>query len=136
MLLLLLLTMMMMPFKVKGPLAVVKSIGTVLTRFFTMSASGGAQIKLELWEDDVRNAFTLFVSKKELYVNHCQTKAGNDYYSDMVDTLCGWTTASPSNVKLCVSSREYPIFMTRFSPLQRLRLHMLTKYGIEAYVRD
>jgi hypothetical protein len=54
----------------------------------------------------------------------------------MVDLLCHWTSRHQDSIKLCVSSREYNVFMNAFSPRQRLRLHHLTRRDMENYVRD
>jgi len=54
----------------------------------------------------------------------------------MVKLLASWTTTAPRDVKLCVSSREYNIFINAFSAEKRLRLHELTSFNIEAYARD
>ncbi|EFX03145.1 hypothetical protein CMQ_3074 [Grosmannia clavigera kw1407] len=104
------------------------------------------QTKEYFQESDIKNGFNVLVTKEELFEHHsfCFFIDGLDEYqtpvdaviSDMVGELCRWTITSPSSVKLCVSSREYPEFMDKFSPSQRLRLHTLTRFDIEVYVRD
>lgn len=44
--------------------------------------------------------------------------------------------AKQRDVKICVSSREEYIFSRRFQQIDRLRIHELTKYDIETFVRS
>jgi hypothetical protein len=54
--------------------------------------------------------------------------------SDMIGDLKRWAAQSPEHVKICVSSREEPQFMTAFSPVTRFRLHELTATDIKTYI--
>ena len=54
----------------------------------------------------------------------------------LVDQLCGWTETHKDSIKLCVSSREYNVFMNAFSPQLRVRLHQLTRRDVDSYARD
>ncbi|KAK1473840.1 hypothetical protein CTAM01_16078 [Colletotrichum tamarilloi] len=51
-------------------------------------------------------------------------------------TLKEWSTRSSANIKFCVSSREYNVFLNHFQQEQRIRLHDLTKKDMERYVED
>jgi hypothetical protein len=59
-----------------------------------------------------------------------------DDYKAMVQLLVSWTQAAPQSVKLCVSSREYNVFLNFFSDTQRLRLQYLTLADMKHYVRE
>ncbi|KAK5651327.1 hypothetical protein OQA88_12560 [Cercophora sp. LCS_1] len=77
------------------------------------------------------HAFCFFIDGLDEY----QSLPECDYH-DVVDHLCRWTALATSSVKVCVSSREHNVFMTGFSPSQRLRLHELTQYDLTAYVEN
>lgn len=104
------------------------------------------QTELTLSRDDISEAFALLVRSENICANYsfCFFVDGLDEYQirtqadhmDLVKRLHSWTTAFPSNVKLCVSSREENPFMKSFPKSQRLRLHKLTKYDIKAYVLE
>lgn len=57
-------------------------------------------------------------------------------HRDLVKLLCQWAANPSGNVKLCVSSREYPAFMDGFSPTLRIRFHDLTRRDMDIYIRD
>jgi hypothetical protein len=102
--------------------------------------------QLVVGEDEIYEAFTLLVSVEKPVENHCfcffidgldEYRTTPEYdYNDLVLSLRNWTSNMPSNVKMCVSSREYPAFMRGFLPSQRFRLHQITKYDMIAYTRD
>ncbi|CZR32422.1 uncharacterized protein FPRO_02016 [Fusarium proliferatum ET1] len=104
------------------------------------------QTEATLSGDDIRKAFALLVRSENVCANYsfCFFVDGLDEYQirtqadhmDLVERLHSWTTAFPSNVKLCVSSREEHPFMESFSKAKRLRLHTLTQYDIRAYILD
>jgi hypothetical protein len=54
----------------------------------------------------------------------------------MIDLIISWTKTAPEDVKICVSSREYNVFLRSFSDNRRLRLQDLTRGDMERYVRD
>ncbi|KAF5549978.1 hypothetical protein FNAPI_7895 [Fusarium napiforme] len=104
------------------------------------------QKTIKLSRDDISQAFGLLVSSENICANHrfCFFVDGLDEYQprtqddhmDLVKWIHSWTTTFPSNVKLCVSSREENLFMNSFSEAQRLRLHTLTQYDIKAYILE
>jgi len=95
---------------------------------------------------DVEAGFARLISDPKLYENHsfCFFIDGLDefegsYQEDaklLMQQLCSWTTNAPDNVKLCVSSREYNVFMNAFSDSNRIRLHQLTRLDMMHYVSD
>ncbi|KAG7404039.1 hypothetical protein Forpe1208_v015750 [Fusarium oxysporum f. sp. rapae] len=54
----------------------------------------------------------------------------------LVQLLNSWANNSNGNLKLCVSSRDYNVFLNGFSDKQRLRLPDLTLFDMQKYVRD
>jgi hypothetical protein len=97
-------------------------------------------------EKDIRTAFSRLIRNKALYSGHCfcffidgldeYEEKGQHDQRDLVDLLCQWVEDAPLDVKLCVSSREYNVYMNSFSAKQRLRLHELTRYDMEGFVRN
>ncbi|KAI0852048.1 hypothetical protein F5Y00DRAFT_274270 [Daldinia vernicosa] len=57
------------------------------------------------------------------------------HHADLARQLVRWTNGT-QNVKLCISSREWPIFQDAFENYPRIRLHDLTRYDIQRFVRD
>ena len=57
-------------------------------------------------------------------------------YTEIVRILPDWTKESRGNVKICVSSREYNVFLNAFSSARRIRLQDLTRRDMERYVRE
>ncbi|SCV33631.1 related to small s protein [Fusarium fujikuroi] len=110
------------------------------------SNDSDASTEVILSGDDISEAFDLLVRSENICANYsfCFFVDGLDEYQirtqadhmDLVERLHSWTTAFPSNVKLCVSSREEHPFMESFAEAQRLRLHTLTQYDIKAYILD
>ena len=103
------------------------------------------QTKFLIQKKDVRAAFTRLIGHKSLYAEQCfcffidgldeyQATASEDY-KELVELLSSWTRTAPRGVKLCVSSREYNVFMNIFSADNRLRLHELTRFDMESYAR-
>ena len=103
------------------------------------------QTKFFIQKKDVRTAFTRLIGHKSLYAENCfcffidgldeyQATASEDY-KELVELLSSWTRTRSRGVKLCVSSREYNVFMNTFSADNRLRLHELTRFDMESYAR-
>ncbi|KAK4195618.1 hypothetical protein QBC40DRAFT_269162 [Triangularia verruculosa] len=53
----------------------------------------------------------------------------------LVNKILQWTSKSNGNVKVCVSSREEPVFEKFFLSNQRITIHFFTKPDIEELVR-
>ena len=100
---------------------------------------------IDLRSDEIRKAFSRLIANRNLYKTHrfCFFIDGLDEYEetrqedykDMVSLLCSWADAAPQAVKICVSSREYNVFMNGFSENQRLRVQDLTRGDMERYIR-
>ncbi|KAF4996147.1 hypothetical protein FDECE_12572 [Fusarium decemcellulare] len=95
-------------------------------------------------EKDTRRAFSRLISDASLYKTHriCFFIDGLDEYQEtlqddakgLVELLCSWTDSAKHGVKLCVSSREYNVFMNAFAATQRIRVHEVTRSDLEQYV--
>ena len=104
------------------------------------------QFKLPLSDKSVRKAFSLLTSDPRLYTNHCfcffidgLDEYEGTYQEDcrtLVDLLSTWTKLAPTTVKICVSSREYNVFMNAFSKTQRIQLHALNRSDMTRYCLD
>ena len=57
-------------------------------------------------------------------------------HKELVLLLARWVQAAPNGVKLCVSSREYNVFLNFFSADKRLRLQDLTCGDMKRYSRE
>lgn len=101
--------------------------------------------KIYLSKGEIKGAFERLVQSPQLYQNHrfCFFIDGLDEYEetraedyiDMVNQLIDMTKIAPSDLKLCVSSRESPVFNKAFSDDKRFRLQDLTKNDIESLAR-
>ncbi|EPE04055.1 hypothetical protein F503_04903 [Ophiostoma piceae UAMH 11346] len=110
-----------------------------------VQASLTEQVRPEIREAEVREAFSRLVSNISLRTKHrfCFFIDGLDEYettgsfdaADMANQLNAWTLAS-GNIKFCVSSREHNEFMGAFPSAQRLRLHEVTRLDIQLFVQE
>ncbi|KAK0737381.1 hypothetical protein B0T21DRAFT_410834 [Apiosordaria backusii] len=57
-------------------------------------------------------------------------------YHNLLNDMLDWVDKSHGCLKLCVSSREFPIFMKRLSVKQRIRLHELNAADILKVIRQ
>jgi len=104
------------------------------------------QSHMQIPTKDIKAAFSRLMANTSLYQSYsfCYFIDGldeyeettSDDYKSLVEALSGWTRASPGSVKICVSSREYNVFLDGFSSERRLRLQDLTRADMELYVRD
>ncbi|RYP20746.1 hypothetical protein DL765_002626 [Monosporascus sp. GIB2] len=105
-----------------------------------------ALTEIRFSDKDIREAFQRLISDDKPYQDHCFCFFidGLDEFEGtvqddakfLVDQLHKWTAMAPANVKLCVSSREYNVFMNAFPDNRRLRLHQLTRVDMDNYVAD
>ena len=103
-------------------------------------------VDLHLRNSEIREAFSRLIKYHDLYEKHCfcffvdgldeYEETRQEDYKAMVDLLCGWTEAAPNDVKICVSSREYNVFLNSLSADKRLRLHDLTGGDMKRYIRN
>lgn len=101
---------------------------------------------VEVSEKDIIQAFSRVIDSHDVLENHCfaffidgldefQSTVQDDH-RDLVKLLCRWAASPSGNIKICVSSREYPVFMDGFSPNLRIRFHELTRCDMDIYIRD
>lgn len=110
----------------------------------TMLLDGRAQPCIHFSREDLRTAFDFLIHSHQLYEKHrlCFFIDGLDEYEetcqedydDMINMLHCWVNAAPSDVKLCVSSREYEVFQGAFCDEKRLRLQDLTRNDMKSFV--
>lgn len=104
-------------------------------------ADAGLKIpKLAIFE-----AFETVVGSTELLKDHCFCFFidGLDEFDDsgmshtkLVKLFKTWAEDNPTNVKICVSSREENPFMNNLSSSQRMRLHLLTADDVRKHVKN
>jgi hypothetical protein len=54
----------------------------------------------------------------------------------MVNSLCRWCSESSGRIKMCVSSREYNVFMEHFPDERRIHMQRLTQEDMRIYIHD
>ncbi|CAI4215998.1 unnamed protein product [Parascedosporium putredinis] len=104
-----------------------------------------SQGTIEFSDATIQRAFTL-IAKESRYQDRCfcffidgldeYEETHQEDYRAMIELLSSWTRVAPNNIKLCVSSREYNVFLNFFPPDQRLRLQDLTRGDITRYIHD
>lgn len=123
-------------------------IPEVLPKYWNQMKSMPWQVQTELHlpAPEIRAAFGRLIERRSLYKKHCfcffidgLDEYEGTYQEDckaMVELLRSWNEFAPADVKICVSSREYNVFMNAFSPDRRLRLQDLTQKDMKNYVQD
>ena len=101
---------------------------------------------VHIHDKEIKAGFARLISNPGLYDRYCfcffidgLDEYEGTYQEDhksLVDRLRSWTTAAPGNIKLCVSSREYNVFMNAFMESHRIRLHQLTSADMRRYTSD
>ncbi|KAG5811661.1 hypothetical protein H9Q74_004546 [Fusarium xylarioides] len=92
--------------------------------------------------DDIMRAFNGLICRDEVYHNHKLVFFidGLDEFqgdhAELIRKLLRWISQRPTGVKICVSSREWPIFRDEFKIFPSFRLHELTRSDISRIVRD
>lgn len=96
-------------------------------------------------DDEILQAFQQLVAVEDIYENYryCFFIDGLDEFDELLQTYTGlisslwsWVKTSQGHLKLCVSSRELPLFQQRLDPTQRLRLQDLTVADIRSVVQQ
>ncbi|PNP76022.1 hypothetical protein FNYG_10580 [Fusarium nygamai] len=92
--------------------------------------------------DDIMLAFTDLIRRDEVYRNHKLVffiDGLDEFQGDhaaLLKELMRWISTRPTGVKICVSSREWPIFQEAFKTFPSFRLHELTRSDVSRIVRD
>jgi hypothetical protein len=100
--------------------------------------------RIHLGDYEILAAFDNLVSNGDVYSDHrfCFFIDGLDEFEessqhrDLVAKFEKWIKVSAGGVKICVSSRELPVFQDRLDISQRIRLQDLTRTDIEAFVHE
>lgn len=101
---------------------------------------------IDIKNKDINEAFMSVINSHEELERHCfaffidgldefQSTVQHDQ-RDLVKLLCHWAASESGNIKICVSSREYPVFMDGFTSTLRIRFHDLTRRDMDIYIRD
>lgn len=101
---------------------------------------------IEITNKDINEAFMSVINSHEVLERHCfaffidgldefQSTVQHDQ-RDLVKLLCRWAATESGNIKICVSSREYPVSMDGFTSTLRIRFHDLTRRDMDIYIRD
>lgn len=107
-----------------------------------MEASKSPGKTLHFRRSEIQNAFRVLTETPEIFRRHkfaffvdgLDEFEGHD--DTLVKTLFEWAHSGSENIKICVSSRELPIFQQRFSKCLKFRLHEVTYYDIFLFVYD
>ncbi|KAG4261540.1 hypothetical protein FPRO03_11557 [Fusarium proliferatum] len=92
--------------------------------------------------DDILLAFADLICRDEVYRNHKLVffiDGLDEFQGDhaaLIKELLRWTSTRPTDVKMCVSSREWPIFQEAFVVFPSFRLHELTRSDVSRITRD
>ncbi|KAI1659282.1 hypothetical protein F4813DRAFT_395201 [Daldinia decipiens] len=73
-----------------------------------------------------QHKFVLFIDGLDEFEGH---------HADLTKQLVRWSNGT-QDIKLCISSREWPIFQDAFKNCPRIRLHDITRSDIQRFVRD
>ncbi|KAF5011527.1 hypothetical protein FDECE_2358 [Fusarium decemcellulare] len=99
-------------------------------------------IKVRLDSDEIQSALEAIISDQSSGYRFCFFLDGVDEFEDaeirkreLASTLLRWTSSNPENVKICVSSREEPVFIDLFPLGQRIRLHLVTAGDIRKAIQ-
>lgn len=108
------------------------------------------QAKLDVPACAIRAALERIFQDKELsgrlYEKHCfcffingldeYAAAHGEDHLYLVRLLTHWVKNSQGNLKICVSSRDYNVFLDNFPEDQWLQVHELTRFDMQRYVED
>ena len=102
------------------------------------------QTAIDISEREVWTALTRLIQHQTLTPNYCfcffidgldEFEETTQYdYRAVAELLCSWSDEAPESIKLCISSREYNVFMNMFSTDRRLRLHELTWQDMKSFI--
>ncbi|KAL1882804.1 hypothetical protein Daus18300_000442 [Diaporthe australafricana] len=106
------------------------------------AASHSSGKTLHFRQSDIQKAFINLTKTSDVYHKHkfaffidgLDEFEGHD--DTLVKTLLEWAQSGLENIKICVSSRELPIFQQRFSKCPKFRLHEATYHDIFLFVYD
>ncbi|KAF5012482.1 hypothetical protein FDECE_1472 [Fusarium decemcellulare] len=91
---------------------------------------------------DIQHAFTNLMKRNDVFDEHkfaffidgLDEFVGRD--DKLITSLFSWVYSWPADIKICVSSRELPIFQQRFQECPKFRIHELTEPDMQILVDD
>lgn len=104
------------------------------------------QVNLRFDDDEIREAFDRLIRNRNLGEDRClcflidgldefrETPEENNKF--LVKLLSNWTEEAGRDLKLCVSSREYDVFLERFEGPRGFKLQELTYDDIYEFTRE
>lgn len=109
-------------------------------------SSKGTQQEIHFSYQDVVEGFYRLIKLPNIYQKRCfcffidglDEYEGTPYEDTkfMVKRLQEWTAIAPDGVKMCVSSREYNVFMNHLYTEQSFRLQALTRRDMYEYIKE
>ncbi|CAJ2507599.1 Uu.00g087850.m01.CDS01 [Anthostomella pinea] len=110
---------------------------------------GDTTVRTEIDDEDIELAFESLIQCRDTYTDNKfvffidgldelnDTRRGlNDSHSQLVKRLKSWCTDSEGRVKMCVASREWPVFQRGFGNCPKIRLQDLTRTDMIHYTHD
>jgi hypothetical protein len=104
------------------------------------------QTEMQVRVSDIRKAFTELITNSNVFKTHCfcffidgldeYEETDQHDFKSFVNILNTWVTHAPRDIKLCVSSREYNVFINGFSDRQRFKLQDLTWNDMKHYIEE
>lgn len=100
---------------------------------------------LALGSREIMSAFNRLMNNENVFADHrfCFFIDGLDEfeetyqtYAALLNSLLDWMRLSQGRVKICVSSRELPIFLQRLDGRQRIRLQDLTRNDVKKIIHE
>lgn len=100
---------------------------------------------LALGSREIMSAFNRLMNNENVFADHrfCFFIDGLDEfeetyqtYAALLNSLLDWMRLSQGCVKMCVSSRELPIFLQRLDGRQRIRLQDLTRNDVKKIIQE
>lgn len=105
-----------------------------------------APVNLHLDDDEIRDAFDRLLDHRNLHEKRCfclfidgldeLQESYEEGYKQLTQLLSGWTKKVQGDIKICVSSREFDVFLDSFSGPHGIRLQDLTYDDILIFVRE
>ncbi|KAH8649330.1 hypothetical protein BX600DRAFT_359631, partial [Xylariales sp. PMI_506] len=113
----------------------------------TKATAPAAVSSSRLEREDIINAFEMLISSSEVFDTHrfaffidgldeFEPDGHRMSYVDLACLLKQWCSNRQTSIKICLSSREYPVFKTEFMNYPRLRMQDITTIDMHKLARD
>ncbi|KAI1411798.1 hypothetical protein F5Y13DRAFT_200449 [Hypoxylon sp. FL1857] len=104
-----------------------------------------ASVEHRFEDNDLKDAFNRLIENRNLFKDRCFffmidgldefQETRDEWYKQLIELLFSWIRKAPTDIKLCVSSREHAVFLDHFDGIQSLKLQDLTADDIHRYVK-